>query len=48
MKLVDELLTTLPDGSVREVRIGAFWTAVVVEVTGQPCHRYNERQRWRR
>jgi len=35
MKLVDELLTTLPDGSVREVRIGAFWTAVVVEVTGQ-------------
>ena len=35
MKLIDELLATLPDGSVREVRMGAFWTAVVVEVAGQ-------------
>jgi uncharacterized protein (DUF4213/DUF364 family) len=35
MKLVDELLTTLPDGSVRDVRIGAFWTAVVIDVMGQ-------------
>jgi uncharacterized protein (DUF4213/DUF364 family) len=37
MKLIDELLATLPDGPVRDVRIGAFWTAVVVEVMGQPC-----------
>ncbi len=36
MKFIDELLTTLPDGVVRDVRIGAFWTAVVVEVAGQP------------
>jgi uncharacterized protein (DUF4213/DUF364 family) len=34
MGLVDELLTTLPDGAVRELRVGAFWTAVVVEVAG--------------
>jgi uncharacterized protein (DUF4213/DUF364 family) len=34
MGLVDELLTTLPDGAVWDLRIGAFWTAVVVEVAG--------------
>lgn len=32
MSLIDNLLSTLPDGLVREVRVGAFWTAVVVEV----------------
>jgi hypothetical protein len=32
MKLIDELLATLPDGPVRDVRIGAFWTAVVEAV----------------
>lgn len=35
MKLFDDLLTYLPDGPVREVRVGAFWTAVVVEVEGR-------------
>lgn len=35
MKLIDDLLATLPDGSVSDVRVGAFWTAVVVEVEGQ-------------
>jgi hypothetical protein len=35
MKLIDDLLTTLPDGVVQDVRIGAFWTAVVVDVVGQ-------------
>ncbi len=34
MKLIDDLLNTLPDGPVRDVRVGAFWTAVVVEVGG--------------
>jgi len=34
MGLVDELLTSLPDGLVRDLRIGAFWTVVVVEVDG--------------
>jgi uncharacterized protein (DUF4213/DUF364 family) len=34
MGLIDELLTTLPDGSVRDIRVGAFWTAVVVEFDG--------------
>ena len=32
MSLTDELLTSLPDGPVKDVRVGAFWTAVVVEV----------------
>jgi uncharacterized protein (DUF4213/DUF364 family) len=39
MKIIDDLLSTLPDGShgdgdlsVQEVQVGAFWTAVVVEV----------------
>ena len=36
MELIDDLLTTLPDGMVREVQVGAFWTTVVVEVAGQP------------
>jgi uncharacterized protein (DUF4213/DUF364 family) len=31
MKLIDNLLTTLPNGTVRDLRVGAFWTAVVVE-----------------
>jgi uncharacterized protein (DUF4213/DUF364 family) len=37
MSLIDDLLDTLPDGSVGEVQVGAFWTAVVVEVAGQRC-----------
>ena len=32
MRIIDDLLDSLVDGSVLEVRIGAFWTAVVVEV----------------
>jgi uncharacterized protein (DUF4213/DUF364 family) len=32
MKLIDELLAALPNGTVRDIRIGAFWTAVVIEV----------------
>jgi uncharacterized protein (DUF4213/DUF364 family) len=35
MKLIDDLLDSLPDGPVRDIRIGAFWTAVVVKVAGQ-------------
>jgi uncharacterized protein (DUF4213/DUF364 family) len=35
VKLIDDLLAALPDGSVRDVRVGAFWTAVVVEVADQ-------------
>ena len=34
MNLIDDLLTSLPDGPVKDVRVGAFWTAVVVEVDG--------------
>jgi uncharacterized protein (DUF4213/DUF364 family) len=34
MSLIDELLTTLPDGEVWDVRVGVFWTAVVVELGG--------------
>jgi len=34
MNLIDDLLTVLPDGRVQDVRVGAFWTAVVVEVEG--------------
>jgi uncharacterized protein (DUF4213/DUF364 family) len=38
MGLIDDLLNTLPDGSVQNVQVGAFWTAVVVEVKGhQRC-----------
>jgi uncharacterized protein (DUF4213/DUF364 family) len=35
MQIIDELLTTLPEGSVQRVQVGAFWTAVVVEAGGQ-------------
>jgi uncharacterized protein (DUF4213/DUF364 family) len=35
LKLLDDLLATLPDGSLGDVRVGAFWTAVVVEVDGR-------------
>jgi len=35
MSLVNDLLATLPDGLVWDIRVGAFWTAVVVEVDGQ-------------
>ncbi len=35
MSIIDDLLKDLPDGSLREVRMGAFWTAVVVEVGGK-------------
>jgi hypothetical protein len=34
MTIVGELLASLPAGRVQEVRIGAFWTAVVAEVEG--------------
>jgi uncharacterized protein (DUF4213/DUF364 family) len=36
MNLVEDLLTTLPDGRVVHVNIGLHWTAVVVEVDDQP------------
>ena len=32
--VLDELLDSVPDGAVRDVRVGAFWTAVVAEVAG--------------
>jgi len=35
MTVVDDLLAVLHDGTVRDVRIGAFWTAVVVESEGR-------------
>lgn len=35
MKLIDDLLITLPDGQVKELYVGAFWTAVVVETEGR-------------
>lgn len=35
MKLIDDLLSELPNGPVQDVRIGAFWTAVVVDVAGR-------------
>jgi uncharacterized protein (DUF4213/DUF364 family) len=34
MTIIDKLLDGLPEGAVREVRVGAFWTAVVVETEG--------------
>jgi hypothetical protein len=34
MQLLTEILNTLPDGEVREVRIGLHWTVVVVETGG--------------
>lgn len=36
MPIIDDLLAGLPDGPLRQVLVGAFWTAVVVEVEGQP------------
>jgi hypothetical protein len=35
MHIIDELLTILPEGQVQQVQVGAFWTAVVVDVQGQ-------------
>lgn len=35
MKIIEDLLANLVDGPVRDVRVGAFWTAVVVEVADQ-------------
>ncbi len=35
MKIIDELLATLPDSPVLDLRVGVFWTAVVVNVGGQ-------------
>ena len=37
MQVLNEILETLPDGQVRDVRIGLHWTAVVVEVKGELC-----------
>jgi uncharacterized protein (DUF4213/DUF364 family) len=34
MAIIDRLLSGLPEGTVRDVRVGAFWTAVVVETEG--------------
>jgi len=35
MQVLKEILETLPDGQVREVRIGLHWTAVVAELEGE-------------
>ncbi len=35
MRLFDDLIASLPDGRVRDLRVGAFWTATVVEVGGE-------------
>jgi len=35
LSILDEFITTLADAPVRQVCVGAFWTAVVVEVDGQ-------------
>jgi uncharacterized protein (DUF4213/DUF364 family) len=35
MKLLGEILETLPDGEVEEVHIGLHWTAAVVNVNGE-------------
>lgn len=35
MPLLDDIIATLPEGNIKEVRVGAFWTAVVAEVQGQ-------------
>jgi len=37
LRLLHDLLASLPDGQVTHVNIGRHWTAVVVEVDGQ-CH----------
>jgi uncharacterized protein (DUF4213/DUF364 family) len=36
MALLDELLNTMRDGPVQDVRVGTHWTAVVVNDAGQP------------
>jgi uncharacterized protein len=33
--LLDDLIAAVPDGAVEDVRIGAFWTAVVVGIRGR-------------
>lgn len=35
MKLFAEIISTLPDGEIRDVCIGLNWTAVVVDIAGQ-------------
>jgi len=35
MTIIDELLVTLPERPVLDVRVGAFWTAVVTEAEGR-------------
>ena len=35
MKLIDNLLADLPAGKIEDIRMGAFWTAVVVKVSGR-------------
>jgi len=35
MSLIDNLLSGLPDGRLLDVRVGAFWSAVVVEIGGE-------------
>ncbi len=35
MTIIDELLATLPEGQVLDVRVGAFWAAVMVEAEGR-------------
>jgi uncharacterized protein len=35
MNLIDDLLLSLPDGQIRGVRVGAFWTAVEAETRGE-------------
>jgi uncharacterized protein (DUF4213/DUF364 family) len=38
MNLINDLLVDLPDGKTEDIRMGAFWTAVVVKVSGrQQC-----------
>jgi uncharacterized protein (DUF4213/DUF364 family) len=33
--VIDDLLASIPDGVIRDVRVGAFWTAVVAETDGK-------------
>jgi uncharacterized protein (DUF4213/DUF364 family) len=35
MTVIDRLLAGLPEGPVQDVRVGAFWTAVVIEAEGR-------------
>jgi uncharacterized protein (DUF4213/DUF364 family) len=34
LNLISDLLATLPDGMVKNIQVGALWTAVVVEIEG--------------